>query len=704
MKLLKHYYPQAVIFATVFLFASTLHGQAPQALNYQAVARSGEGVLLADRSIDIRFTITDGIEGNILYQETHAANTNQFGLFTLAVGRGVPVSGDFNSIDWANVSPWLRVEMDADGGSEFITMGTSQLLSVPYALYAANGTPGPQGPEGPQGPQGEAGPAGPQGDPGAHGDQGPQGPAGLLPAGNEAGNTPYWNGSDWVVNSSNIYNNGGNVGISTNTPEGKLHVKGVADASQLIIEANATQSNSNPLVRLKNNEGDLLWIHTDDTSNLFIGLQSGQLNQAEDDFSPAVHNTFIGSKAGSRNSKGYYNTAIGSNALARNTTGIENVAIGSYALFQATANSNIAIGPFSMYNATTGVSNVGVGSLALYNNTVGEFNVAVGANALMQSTTSSNNTAIGGLAMHLNTTGSGNVGVGTNALAANTTGNNNTASGANALWNNNTGVDNTSIGSASLNTNTTGSSNTAVGRLALQSNTTGNFNTSTGWQSMYLNSDGFANTAYGYRAMYENTAGSLNTAVGHDASFDQDSLHNTTALGAFAGGIVEANNRIEIGNASISVIAGQVPFSTYSDKRIKDDIREDVPGLSFVNRLRPVTYNLNVRKENEIAHPGKTIPEWSGKYDIENIRMTGFLAQDVEEAARQSGYDFSGVQIPESPGDLYSLRYSDFVMPLVKSVQELNDMLQAEVALLKEQNQLLLERIEKLEKRMESRE
>ena len=62
---------------------------------------------------------------------------------------------------------------------------------------------------------------------------------------------------------------------------------------------------------------------------------------------------------------------------------------------------------------------------------------------------------------------------------------------------------------------------------------------------------------------------------------------------------------------------------------------------------------------------------WEGKYDIEKMRMTGFLAQDVEEAARQTGYDFSGLVKPQNENDLYSLRYSDFVVPLVKAAQEL---------------------------------
>jgi hypothetical protein len=64
--------------------------------------------------------------------------------------------------------------------------------------------------------------------------------------------------------------------------------------------------------------------------------------------------------------------------------------------------------------------------------------------------------------------------------------------------------------------------------------------------------------------------------------------------------------------------------------------------------------------------------DWPSKYDIEKIKMTGFIAQEVEQAANDVGYNFSGVQKPANESDLYSLRYSEFVVPLVKAVQELN--------------------------------
>jgi hypothetical protein len=158
---------------------------------------------------------------------------------------------------------------------------------------------------------------------------------------------------------------------------------------------------------------------------------------------------------------------------------------------------------------------------------------------------------------------------------------------------------------------------------------------------------------------------------------------------------------VEIGNTSVSVIAGQVGFSTYSDERIKDNIQEDVPGLAFIGKLRPVTYNLNIHRENEMVHNNTRNDEayWEGKYDIEKIKMTGFVAQDVERAAKEAGYDFSGVQKPANPDELYSLRYADFVVPLVKAVQEQQDQIEQ----LKAENAALEERLMAVESKLSVR-
>ncbi|NIG56973.1 collagen-like protein [Chitinophaga sp. Cy-1792] len=165
------------------LFLSALFLQQAKAqnaltgINYQAVARNANGTTLPNQALQVRFTVLSGSPGgNVQYQETQDVTTNQLGLFTLQIGKGSPVSGSFASIPWAQANQYLRVEVSV-GGSNFSELGTSQLMSVPFALFAANSTPGPKGDPGPAGP---AGPQGAKGDPGVTGPAGATGPQGIA--------------------------------------------------------------------------------------------------------------------------------------------------------------------------------------------------------------------------------------------------------------------------------------------------------------------------------------------------------------------------------------------------------------------------------------------------------------------------------------------------------------------------------------------
>ncbi len=154
-----------------------MNAQAPQKFNYQAIARNAQGNDLQNQPVGIRISILDGgPNGTLVYQETQAKTTNQFGLFTLEIGGGTVVSGDFSTINWGNGSKYIKTEIDPTGGTNYTVAGNSQLISVPYALYAGQ-APGTQGPAGPQGPAGAQGPAGPTGV-GTQGPAGPQGPTG----------------------------------------------------------------------------------------------------------------------------------------------------------------------------------------------------------------------------------------------------------------------------------------------------------------------------------------------------------------------------------------------------------------------------------------------------------------------------------------------------------------------------------------------
>lgn len=149
-------------FLVLLLLANLTFAQIPQAFKYQAVARNSAGMLLNNASLTVRVGVRDiSVTGSIVYQETHAVTTNSFGLINLNIGRGSVTSGTFTSINWGIGDKYVEIEIDY--GTGYVSMGISQLLSVPYALYAANGPVGPQGPQGIQGIQGIQGPAGPTG-------------------------------------------------------------------------------------------------------------------------------------------------------------------------------------------------------------------------------------------------------------------------------------------------------------------------------------------------------------------------------------------------------------------------------------------------------------------------------------------------------------------------------------------------------------
>lgn len=321
--------------------------------------------------------------------------------------------------------------------------------------------------------------------------------------------------------------------------------------------------------------------------------------------------------------------------------------------------------------------------------------VHIGVNAGLLSTfaSSRNNTFTGYLSGFVTSSGDKNSFYGSESGLSNTLGSLNAFFGHRAGNGNKTGDANTYFGSFSGSSNMSGDLNTAFGGNTLFTNT-GSYNTAAGFDALYNNTTGNGNTAVGYEAMKNNKIGVNNTAIGNNASFQSalGNLDNTTCVGYGAGGVSNNHNRIEIGNTSVSWIGGQVGWSTYSDARIKSDIREDVPGLSFVNHLRPVTYQLDIHKQNRMCFGDRYDEDnWTGKYDIEDMRITGFIAQEVDEAAKLADYNFNGVHQATDSVGMYSLCYSAFVVPLVKSVQELSQ----QNELLLRQNQMLANRSEK---------
>jgi hypothetical protein len=145
----------------LLLLISNIFAQAPQKMSYQAVIRNSSNMLISNTSVGMKISILQSTaSGTPVYIETQSPTTNTNGLVSIAIGDGIAASGNFSTINWSNGPYFIKTETDPTGGTNYSITGTSQLLSVPYALFAANSAPGPQGPKGDaglQGPQGLTG-------------------------------------------------------------------------------------------------------------------------------------------------------------------------------------------------------------------------------------------------------------------------------------------------------------------------------------------------------------------------------------------------------------------------------------------------------------------------------------------------------------------------------------------------------------------
>ncbi len=396
------------------------------------------------------------------------------------------------------------------------------------------------------------------------------------------------------------------------------------------------------------------------TSNVYFNLRIDSIRAGRID--QARKCTWLGYKSGDSANLSSQYTALGNYCGGKLTNVNYGTAIGAYAFkFGNNGNSITAIGDSALHRNEEGNGNVAVGYKAMSTNKNSQYNVVVGVNAL------------GGLAF----TNSGNAWDGKN-----------TAIGNEALKNCNsddvnlTGIYNTAIGDSSLYTLRLGAKNSAAGFLALFKDTTGKANTGCGYQALYRASTGHYNTAFGYYALADLTTGSGNTGIGAKCgtifngitTSDYGSVAGYDTRPNFAGidnfinfdpmGISDysfSSNMARFGNYNTTSIGGQVSWTSYSDERIKENIQENVPGIKFIMKLTPVTYQMKKRGN---------VPEKGKRARYMQIRRTGFLAQEVEAAAGSVGFDFDGVDTPPNEKGYYGLRYALFTVPLVKAVQE----------------------------------
>jgi hypothetical protein len=233
---------------TLLLLAISLTGlfaQGPLGFNYQAAIRNSAGEVVVSTPIGMRISLIRGsIAGETVYTETFSPQTNQFGIVNLTIGSGTPTFGTFSTIDWSTANFFIKVEIDLGGGTAYTEMGTTQLLSVPYANYAFSGNPGSSAYEvwlslGNSGSEQDFinSLEGPQGPPG------PPGPAG----------TSSWAETGTTISTSK------KVGIGTSTPTSML---------QVVSDGKADEET--PLFEVKNSKGETIFAVYENGVKVFI--------------------------------------------------------------------------------------------------------------------------------------------------------------------------------------------------------------------------------------------------------------------------------------------------------------------------------------------------------------------------------------------------------------------------------------------------
>ena len=218
-------------FFSLLLVSSMALAQSPNALSYQAVVRNSSNELVKSQNVSCRFSILKGsVSGTVVYSETQSQATNVNGLLTSRIGNGTVVSGSFSGIDWSNDIYFIKTETDPNGGNNYSIIGTSQLLSVPYALYAktsGSSTPGPKGDTGATGPKGDKGDTGLQG---VKGDKGDTGSAGAVGATGPKGDTGLQGvkGDKGDAGAAGTKGDKGDTGsIGATGPKGDIGLQGV---------------------------------------------------------------------------------------------------------------------------------------------------------------------------------------------------------------------------------------------------------------------------------------------------------------------------------------------------------------------------------------------------------------------------------------------------------------------------------------------
>jgi hypothetical protein len=565
---------------------------------YQAVLHNTAGVI-TDKDIIVRLSVLSGsADGKTVYTELHDVSTGPRGIINLQVGGGSS-SDNFSAINWSEGRWFLKTEVDENRTTEFIPMGTSEILAVPYALYAGQSR-------------------GSDGTFIIRGNQSIASDSALFEVKDKNGNTVFavyeegvrvWfnetakggrggfavggrtpgkAGSDSIIDylavttdSVRVYFNegvsgkGGRGGFAVGSRsaskagahdyltvnEGKTSVystdtlggfgvTGTTGAFMRVspknyfIGQNAGDLNStgkyNSFMGYKSGMKN-----TTGNNNLFLGYFAGWANTT------ASFNSFVGNESGRTNTIGGYNSFFGYQSGFSNVDGFNNLFMGYQAGYSnVNGNDNIFLGYNSGYSNISGSKNMFIGYKSGYLNQSGSYNSFMGFDAGYNNTTGSENTFLGSFAGLSNTDGNNNTFVGSGAGQKNTSGDNNIFIGSSAGVNNLLGERNIFIGPLAGLNNNDGSNNIFVGNYSGYANTTGYYNLFIGFSAGSGNTEGARNIFLGDQSGYQTSTGSQNTFLGYQSGYTNTTGTGNVFIGHQAGYNETNSNRLYISNSS----------------------------------------------------------------------------------------------------------------------------------------------------------